>query len=141
MEVVLRSAFDNATLIKHGVLGGVGATPREFPFQIGLTYDDRFYCGGSILSAVFIITAAHCVHGLTPGRFKVTAGDLNRLTTEGTEQVRQVSDIIVHPQYKRATLDNDLALVVLGEPLQLNAHVNRVKFLREPYTHSGTWFN
>ncbi len=56
MDVVLQSVFDNSSTIMKGIMGGVGASAREFPYQVGITYQDRFYCGGSILSSIFILT-------------------------------------------------------------------------------------
>ena len=33
----------------------------EFPWQVAMTVNGRFHCGGSIIGDYFILTAAHCV--------------------------------------------------------------------------------
>ncbi len=69
----------------------------------------------------------------------MTGGDTNRLLSEGTEQIREVSNIYVHPGYKRATLDHDIAVMVLSQPFQLNGNVAKIKILKgdSVSSHSG----
>lgn len=31
------------------IVGGVEATPHEFPFVVALTIDNKYFCGGSII--------------------------------------------------------------------------------------------
>ena len=43
------------------IVGGQDAQPGEWPWQVGLTRGIRPFCGGSLVSNQYIITAAHCV--------------------------------------------------------------------------------
>merc|ERR1712242_334491 len=45
------------------IVGGVEATPHQFPWQVGLFFDG-YFCGGSIISEEYILTAAHCADGV-----------------------------------------------------------------------------
>merc|ERR1712233_134063 len=46
------------------ILNGEEATPHSFPWQVSITgalnYDADHYCGASILSPSWVLTAAHC---------------------------------------------------------------------------------
>lgn len=47
------------------IVGGQVAPPNAFPHQVGLglttTTGQQSWCGGSIISERFIVTAAHCM--------------------------------------------------------------------------------
>ena len=46
------------------IVGGVQTEVHEYPWQVGLvTGNSAIWCGGSIISKNYILTAAHCVHG------------------------------------------------------------------------------
>merc|ERR1712025_210311 len=45
------------------IVGGQEATPHQFPWQVGLFFDG-YFCGGSIISEKYILTAAHCADGV-----------------------------------------------------------------------------
>lgn len=42
------------------IKGGVLANEGEFPWQVSLRKNGRHFCGGSIIDATHILTAAHC---------------------------------------------------------------------------------
>ncbi|XP_072474921.1 mannan-binding lectin serine protease 1 isoform X3 [Notamacropus eugenii] len=85
----------------------------------------------------WIVTAAHCLHVhpesdksplssyqyLPLSEFKVILGKHRTQRRDDTEQQLQAKSIILHPSYKAATFENDLALIeLLGEPV-LNDYV------------------
>lgn len=45
---------------------------------------------------------------------------------EGSEQQVRVSDIFVHPEYDAETVDNDIALLKLKQPLKINQFVSPI---------------
>ncbi|CAG0896881.1 unnamed protein product [Cyprideis torosa] len=49
------------------IINGENAYLGQFPHQMSLryTWNDEHFCGGSIISKYWVVTAAHCVEGLT----------------------------------------------------------------------------
>jgi len=45
------------------IVGGVEATPHSWPHQAALFIDDMYFCGGSLISSEWVLTAAHCMDG------------------------------------------------------------------------------
>ena len=64
---------------------------------------------------------------LNPNQIRVVAGehDLN-IYDELGEQVRNVSKIIIHPGWSSVTLNNDIAILVLEEPLQFDDYTRPI---------------
>jgi trypsin len=60
------------------IVGGEEATEGEFPSIVSLWTDliDSHFCGGTLLNAHTVITAAHCADGMDPAGFKARAGTL-----------------------------------------------------------------
>jgi secreted trypsin-like serine protease len=106
------------------VVGGRNAIPGQQNWQISLqfSFGNQFshICGGSILSATWVVTAAHCVDGTAPSSLRVVTGDHRRLRDEGIEQFASLAQIVVHPDYDPFTSENDIALLELSAPLILD---------------------
>lgn len=118
------------------IVGGEDAVPGEFPWQAFLTIGN-FMCGGSLITSQWILTAAHCVTDengqVVPTEFvTVYLGKHDLRLWKSSEQIRGVTQILVHPQYDPYTADSDLALLRLVAPAVLNDRVRPVRLLQSP---------
>ncbi|XP_012941998.2 ovochymase-2 [Aplysia californica] len=102
------------------IYGGNSIEPGEFPWIIMLVRNDTFICGGSIVDATHIITAAHCFKGYNPAihRFRVMAGKYssNVQETEEHQQTRDVTSFVKHELYSVRLKWNDIAVVEVSSP-------------------------
>jgi len=113
----------------------------QAPWQVALVrssvadnYNAQF-CGGSLVSATHVVTAAHCVPGLAPSGVEILAGvgSLNESTTRIA-----VSGITSHPSYNAATTENDIAVITLQTPVTLDGTLRRAIALPPPAPAGGT---
>lgn len=57
------------------IVGGTAAAAGEFPYIISLqTSSGSHFCGGALLNANTVITAAHCAEGQSASRLRIRAG-------------------------------------------------------------------
>lgn len=105
------------------IIGGVGQADGKHPFMAALLQKgtgspvDRQFCGGSLLSADLVMTAAHCVTGTKPKEIETTVGR-TVLSKKNQGQLRQVTDIVVHPRYARGQEAYDIAFLFLDKPVR-----------------------
>lgn len=95
------------------IINGSAAPEGAYPFMAAITDADEFqYCGGSVISSLWVLTAAHCVEGVKPDRevVNVITGRTN-LANGGGQKIR-VSQIFVHGKYNGT--DYDAALLRLS---------------------------
>ncbi|KAF5004821.1 hypothetical protein FDECE_8698 [Fusarium decemcellulare] len=103
------------------IVGGQEAKLGEFPYIISLSLSGEAWCGGSLLNAKTVLTAAHCVDGQNASDFKVRAGSLHWNT--GGKAVG-VASIAQHPKYNASALDNDIAILKLSAPIQKGSAIS-----------------
>ncbi|XP_062542498.1 serine protease 1-like [Armigeres subalbatus] len=97
--------------------GGTNTVPGQFPSAVSIDSPHNLHCGGTILNRQHVLTAAWCVmHPTTftlinPFWLRVTAGDVNLVTSTIRREVRNVTHLFVHPNYNRLTNNHDLAVI------------------------------
>jgi trypsin len=107
------------------IVGGIEAGRHEFKFLVDMRRGSH-YCAGSIISPDWVVTAAHCSQG-APSAYTLVAGDHNINVVEGTEQTRQVVQIINHPNYgSPKQYENDIALMKVSPPFVFDEYVQAV---------------
>lgn len=122
------------------IIGGVEAADGSLPWQVSLGVagigDPRaaHFCGGSVLSATWIVTAAHCVTRLSADKLRVVAGSN---TLQPGLPRHAVKRILVHPAFASATVDRDIALLELAEPLALGDRIQPIALLRTGQEKKG----
>lgn len=47
-------------MLDDRIVGGVAVTIEEYPYQVTLLHREIYICGGSIIGATWVVTAAHC---------------------------------------------------------------------------------
>ena len=67
-----------AELLNRGkeIVGGTTAAAGEFPYIVSLSHSGSHFCGGVLLNANTVLTAAHCSVDYTASTVKVRAGSL-----------------------------------------------------------------
>ncbi|CAJ0952615.1 unnamed protein product [Ranitomeya imitator] len=111
--------FDNPN---ERIVGGKDCKFGECPWQaVLLSEDNEPFCGGTILSKQFILTAAHCMNQTK--YFKVIVGEMNTLKKDGAESIHKVDKIIIHPKFVRLTYDFDIAVVKLKEAINFTDNI------------------
>jgi len=106
---------------RQTIYGPLGQTAEhgEFPWQVMImTSNHRFVCGGALIEKNWVLTAAHCFgvgQDWIPHLFDVRVGVWRQKAWIGTEQEIRVKKIIKHEDFKRATMENDIALIQLAK--------------------------
>merc|ERR1711935_833640 len=105
------------------IVGGHEAMEHQWPWQVALFIDDAWFCGGSIISENYVLTAAHCADGA--GYFDVMAGAHNVRESSEPNRVEITSyNGWTHPEWNSNDLSSDLALVELPSPMPMNDYIS-----------------
>ncbi|XP_044866249.1 serine protease 27-like [Mauremys mutica] len=99
------------------IMGGQDAKKGKWPWQVSVQEDGAHICGGSLISAQWVVSAAHCFNPSLPNAvYSMKLGEY-QLSNPSTQSSSRVSRIVRHPDYKENTLVADIALVQLTEPV------------------------
>lgn len=112
----------------------------EFPWTVALlTQNTECLCGGSLIHPNVVLTGAHCVYNLTAYDLKIRAGEWDTQTQKERlpYQELNVKSIIVHPSFQSRNLINDVALLILERPVQLDDHINVICLPSQGYTSNS----
>src|SRR5687768_13530971 len=133
--------------VSQKIVPGEDAVKGEHPWMAMLSYDpdgDGVFlhnCGGALVAPNWVLTAQHCVGDFNGENqvpwetIRVTLGEHDKSnTSEGTEQVREVKRIVYREPFENRfdLVDpgepNDIALIELDAPVQINQYTKVVKF-------------
>ncbi|KAL7633043.1 UNVERIFIED_CONTAM: hypothetical protein RMT77_016619 [Armadillidium vulgare] len=105
---------------------GEVAEENEFPYQAAIHYLEMFFCSGSIINNLYILTAAHCFNRFRNKNDTSTVNIANMSVALGTRElkeiyeykiIRQIIQVIPHENFVCTNFSNDIALMKMNEPL------------------------
>jgi serine protease 56 len=103
-------------------------TPHKYPWTAGMFFDKtHFTCGGTIISDITILTAAHCmVHEDSNPHMDWVLGMHNQTARDG--EAFKMKSIKIHPHYKTAKheFSYDVSIVVLDKLITFKHNIRPI---------------
>jgi len=123
---------ENELIMKDGrIVGGYEVSIQKHQHQVALRYKScaqcvySHSCGGSLIAADIVISAAHCTFRRYVSQFIVVAGSDNHNGGDG--YINKVRKIIMHDSYNPATLDHDVSILFLATEFPIgNGFINTI---------------
>ncbi|XP_069044346.1 serine protease 27-like [Lepisosteus oculatus] len=126
----------SSSLSRSSIVGGQDAEEGEWPWQvyiqIQVNHNDATFCGGSLISEQWVLTAAHCFKPpflLKHSFVRLGAYKLKQPTKHEVKTI--IKKVILHEQYEKAADGFDIALVQLDSEVCLSFYIIPVQ-LAEP---------
>ncbi|NWZ25938.1 OVCH2 protein, partial [Asarcornis scutulata] len=107
------------------IVGGSQVKQGSHPWQVSLKRKQKHFCGGTIVSAQWVVTAAHCILERNILEYlNVTAGEYDLRIRENGEQTLPVKYVIKHPNFDpRRPMNYDIALLKLDGAFNFSSSV------------------
>ncbi|XP_052596767.1 transmembrane protease serine 7 isoform X2 [Peromyscus californicus insignis] len=98
----------------HRIIGGSDSQEGTWPWQVSLHFVGSAYCGASVISREWLLSAAHCFHGNRLSDPTPWTAHLGMYVQGNAKFVSPVRRIVVHEYYNSQTFDYDIALLQLS---------------------------
>ncbi|KAI3359963.1 hypothetical protein L3Q82_013846 [Scortum barcoo] len=107
------------------IVGGQVAAVGSWPWQASL-HTSAHFCGGSLITSEWVLSAAHCFPSTNTAGFTVFLGQQSQQGSNPNAVSRTLSQIIIHPNYDSTTNNNDISLLRLSSPVTFNNFIQPV---------------
>ena len=99
--------------VQPKIIGGSEVSHSTVPYQVALTRNRNQFCGGTLIAPNWVLTAAHCLDGVSASQIQIRIGATDLRSNQG--EYHNVSRIHVHEQWSgNVTRGRDIALLRLS---------------------------
>jgi len=112
------------------ITGGNEATPHEYPWMAALFFtqagtEGTYFCGGTLISDEWVMTAAHCVAGATSMKVFLGAHNVRAESEDGRLEF-EATEHFAHEDWSQILIRNDIGLIKLPEKIEFNEIIRPV---------------
>ena len=116
------ASISAANIPTSRIVGGESAL-EVYPWMVSLQVGDEtqgygHFCGGVLIDANYILTAAHCLEDYNVASLKAVIGELNLATAfnSGTAEILNIDWRVRHHEYHDVKFYSDIAILHLATP-------------------------
>ncbi|XP_078088026.1 transmembrane protease serine 7 [Mustelus asterias] len=95
------------------IVGGSNAHDGEWPWQVSLHFSGSPYCGASVITNEWLLSAAHCFQGDKLSDPRQWVAQLGMHSQGNAKFASQLKRILVHEYYNARNFDYDISLLQL----------------------------
>ncbi|XP_011310427.1 chymotrypsin-1-like [Fopius arisanus] len=115
------------------IIGGVGAEEGDFPFLVSLSRLGRHFCGGSIISELHILTAAHCIIRMRRSHLRQVQVRTGSLEWKNQGKLHLIDGVRIFPGYRHpGGFRHDIAIIKLKTPIKFDDYTMRIQLSKSP---------
>ncbi|CAI9565991.1 unnamed protein product [Staurois parvus] len=106
-------------------MGGQNSQAGQWPWQVSLRLNGQHFCGGSLISESWVVSAAHCIKsGKDPTKLSAMLGTVNLTGPSSTRVTIDIETVIPHPHYNSGEgTPGDIALIELSSPITYTKYI------------------
>ncbi|XP_044756426.1 trypsin 3A1-like [Coccinella septempunctata] len=141
-----RKTIENPTdivpeeLLEIGLIGGTPTEIKKFPFLVSIQKLSIPRCVGSLITASWVLTAAHClvdlnrktIFMLDPYEFTLISGRTVMASGTMEGQERSAEMFIIHSRFQRPYLKYDVGVILTTKPFVLGPTTQPVELYTMP---------
>jgi secreted trypsin-like serine protease len=122
---IFKAQFLSFNEAMERIIHGTVVDISDFPYQVALVshknHRKHIICGGALVRATIIFTAAHCTHtGNDEERENLSVLVGANYLNDPNGRFHEIDSVTKHPDFSYHDLDKDFSVIILKEPVEFD---------------------